>query len=98
MTYKEQVKLISYLIMKYNYQKMEDNFRFYCFDSDLVVIIDHVLAQLDQDSLRIIKNDFIDKNVKFWWNEYYSKTTYYRLKNKAMTQFINCLHNRKMIL
>ena len=98
MTYKEQVKLIDYLIKKYNYQKMEDSFRFYCFDSDLVVIIDHVLGRLDQDSFRIIKNVFIDNSTKFWWNEYYSKTIYYLLKNKAMTQFINCLHNRKMII
>jgi len=96
--YKEKVKLINYLISKYNHQKSEDNYRFMCFDSDLVIMIDHVFDRLDVDYQRIIKNDFIEKTSKYWWNEYYSRTTYYRLKNKAMSQFINCLHNRKMIL
>ena len=97
MTYKDQVKLIDFIVKKYNKQKQDELQRLYCFDIDLVNLIDHSLNRLDQESLRIIHNDFILPKPKQWWNGYYSKTIYYRLKNKAMSQFINCLHNRIMI-
>ncbi|MEA5026616.1 MAG: hypothetical protein VB012_03030 [Erysipelotrichaceae bacterium] len=97
MTYKEQEKLIKYLMDRYVYLKMSTNLLYCCMESDLVMMIDFTINRLDEESRRIINYDFINKKHKYWWNEYYSRTTYYRLKNKAMSQFINCLHNGKMI-
>jgi len=97
MTFKEKERLIVYLMTKYTFLKANYNTEFYCLESDLVLLINYALRHLDEDSLRIINNDFIEIKKKYWWNEYYSRTTYYRLKNKAMMLFINCLHNRKMV-
>ena len=36
----------------------------------------------------IIKNTFFEKKNLYWWETYYSKTTYYRLRNKAIKTFL----------
>ena len=56
-------------------------------NSDLE-LLDYVISQLDEDSQRIIYFDFVYRNDKYWWREYYSKATYYRLKNIALDTFL----------
>ncbi len=51
-------------------------------------LIDYIISSLDEDSQRILYFDFVYKNNKYWWREYYSKSTYYRLKNIAMDAFL----------
>lgn len=36
----------------------------------------------------IIQNTFFDKKNLYWWEGFYSKTTYYRLRNKAIKAFL----------
>ena len=36
----------------------------------------------------IIRNTFFEKKELYWWSEFYSKTTYYRLRNKAIQTFL----------
>lgn len=36
----------------------------------------------------IIRNTFFEKKNLYWWEQYYSKTTYYRLRNKAIKTFL----------
>jgi len=36
----------------------------------------------------IIKNTFFEKKNLYWWEGFYSKTTYYRLRNKAIQTFL----------
>ena len=37
----------------------------------------------------ILENTFMKKNNLYWWVDYYSKTTYYRLRSKAVKSFLN---------
>lgn len=53
--------------------------------------LDIIISKLDDESKRIIHNVFILKLGNEWSNEYYSKSTYYRLKNKAINQFLEQL-------
>ena len=37
----------------------------------------------------LIEKEFFNRNTKpNWWSKYYSKSTYYRLRNKAIRKFI----------
>lgn len=62
------------------------------YDNNLLLSVDYALKQLDKDERRIIDNDFIEKVDKNWWCSYYSKSTYYRLKVRAMEHFLDCLN------
>lgn len=53
-----------------------------------------IIDKLSQDSQTIIINEFIEKRERDWWIEYYSRSTYYRLKTRAMEEalfYFNCL-------
>lgn len=45
------------------------------------------------DSLReIIVREFLDENTEGWYYNYYSKSTFYRLRQKAISEFLDCLN------
>ena len=53
-----------------------------------------ILSCLSEESRRIIEKDFLYKDKKDWWVSYYSRSTYYRLKTRAMEEilyYFNCL-------
>lgn len=53
-----------------------------------------ILSCLSEESRRIIEKDFLHKDKKDWWVLYYSRSTYYRLKTRAMEEilyYFNCL-------
>lgn len=53
-----------------------------------------ILSCLSEESRRIIEKDFLCKDKKDWWVLYYSRSTYYRLKTRAMEEilyYFNCL-------
>lgn len=50
---------------------------------------DYVIAKLDCESQRIIYYDYIIFQHPKWYIEYYSKSTYYRLKNIAVDKFLS---------
>lgn len=55
---------------------------------------DFVVDCLSKESKQIIENEFIKREPKNWWSEYYSRSTYYRLKTRAMEEalfYFNCL-------
>jgi len=56
--------------------------------SDIKQKVDYILLQLDEHSSKIIFNEYLTKRIDNWWIYYYSKSTYYRLKNKAMNDFL----------
>ena len=53
-----------------------------------------ILSCLSEESRRIIEKNFLYKDKKDWWVLYYSRSTYYRLKTRAMEEilyYFNCL-------
>lgn len=56
--------------------------------SAIVKSFEYIISLLSEDSKRIIENEFINKTMFDWWREYYSKSTYYRLKTRAMEEML----------
>lgn len=50
--------------------------------------VDYIFLQLDDQLSKIIYNDYFTLKKDNWWIFFYSKSTYYRLKNKAMDIFL----------
>lgn len=59
--------------------------------------IQSALEQLTEDEKRILVYEYVENKPKNWWMEYFSKTTYYRIKHHALDQFIHCLHDEKVV-
>ena len=60
-------------------------------------LLDFVISQLNDDAQKIIYFDFVYRRDQNWWREYYSKSTYYRLKNVALDDFIKKSKEHKVV-
>lgn len=58
------------------------------FNKKSISIFNTILELLPEDQKEIINNDFIYKKNPFWYEDQYSKATYYRIKNDAMNNFL----------
>lgn len=56
--------------------------------NDLKSKVDYILLQMDKDLSQIIYNEFFSSKIENWWMYYFSRSTYYRMKNKAMDCFL----------
>lgn len=54
----------------------------------LVSSFEMIINALSQDSQLIIKNEFVEQRNDEWWIDYYSRATYYRLKTRALEEFL----------
>lgn len=52
-------------------------------------VFNHVLESLHGEYKEIIQKTFVSKMFKFWWAGIYSKSSFYRLREKALRSFIN---------
>ncbi len=57
-------------------------------ESHFIETVDFAMSQLDEDLVNLLRNEYLDTNGKNWWVLYYSRTTYYRLKRKAMEELL----------
>lgn len=58
---------------------------------EYVKFLETMLSLMPHEYERILINDYFnDRNVK-WWQEFYSKSTYYRRKHEAVKLFVDCL-------
>lgn len=60
----------------------------------VISTFEFILDCLSKDSRLIIEKEFIEKERKDWWVYYYSRSTYYRLKTRAMEEtlyYFSCL-------
>ena len=46
------------------------------------------LSELPEEEKRIMEYELRERKNANWWNEYYSRSTYYRLKRCAMVNLI----------
>lgn len=67
---------------------MQDNHVFVDNHGTRTYPYDFIIAKLDIESQRILYFDYIKKKSKNWYLGYYSKSTYYRLKNNALDEFL----------
>lgn len=93
-TFGQRVTLISYLYDLAKRQKLQTPWQVRDYDDydSLLYLFEKILDSMDCEEKRIIVNDFASNMQKYWWTGYYSRSTYYRLKAKAMKTFIDCIH------
>ncbi len=60
-------------------------------DKEYVRFIETILSLMPQEYERIIKKDYLQERIVKWWQEFYSKSTYYRRKHEAVKLFVDCL-------
>lgn len=73
-----------------NYADTENKYRYYY---SLQTKIDLVLERLDLETSDFIRREFFNGHYrKNWWMNYYSRSTYYRIKKKSMEDFLGLLY------
>ena len=56
--------------------------------------IDNILDKLDWEDSNFLKKEFFNNNIHSnWWMNYYSRSTYYRMKKKCMQRFLELLYD-----
>lgn len=55
---------------------------------EIILTFECIVDTLSSESRTMIFNEFIDQNDKNWWLEYYSRSSYYRAKTRAMEEFL----------
>lgn len=61
---------------------------------DVQTKIDRILDKMDYDDANFIRYEFLSNNYKSnWWMNYFSRSTYYRMKKKSMDNFLGLLYD-----
>lgn len=60
---------------------------------DYVTRVKKAYEQLDPVDQNFINNEFFYQKYPMWWQDIYSKTTFYRLKRKSMESFKEAFEN-----
>ena len=101
-TYEEEKKMLEFLGESYRLagrrsalMETEDcvgeNRRIYDNDVRMIHHIDRCLQDCTKSAQLIIRMEFLEKSEKSWWQDTYSETTFYRLKKRAVEEFMHCL-------
>lgn len=59
---------------------------------EFMFYVESILKMMPQDYALIIRNDFLKKRNEKWWQAYFTKSTYYRKKNRAVDEFVSCVN------
>ena len=54
--------------------------------------VQNAIKAMDGVDKRIIRNEIFNIAQPMWWIPYYSKSTYYRLRKKAIERFLKCFY------
>ena len=68
-----------------NYLYEKRDLKYY---KDIKDKVDYILMHMDKELSKVIYNEYLTSNSNSWWMYYYSRSTYYRMKNKAMDTFL----------
>ena len=63
------------------------------FYSSYIYRVEKAYDDLEGSHREIINNDFFYQNYPNWWQSFYSKSSYYRIKNAAMKKFLRTFAN-----
>lgn len=53
----------------------------------LIDMVNRIHRKVSPDSLLILQKEYLDLESKGWWQHYYARSTYYRLKRRAIEEF-----------
>lgn len=58
-------------------------------------VFNAIFKYLNMDEKRLFENSFASKHSPFWWKDYYSKSTYYRLRKQTIYKILYYLQGAK---
>lgn len=58
---------------------------------EFIETIDAILDAMDYDEALILRNDYFNHREAKWFMNYYSKSTYYRIRSRAIDEFVRCV-------
>ena len=89
-TFEEKSRLVDYLFSILRRNSGRNILREGETDQYSSVIIDS-LHHLPKESRELLMNDYFYRISRNWWQSYYSKSTYYRMKNAALDEMLDGL-------
>lgn len=54
-----------------------------------IKMIEQIHQNVSKESAIILENEYLERKDKGWWQQYFSRATYYRFKHQAMDEFFN---------
>lgn len=57
-------------------------------DISQLSIFESILSVMNRDELLVLEKEYIDTENKLWWHDYFSKSTFYKIKNRAITNLL----------
>ena len=89
MSFEEKSKLVNYL---FSILRKKAGMNIMKEENDVYseVIMDN-LNHLPKESRELLLNDYFYRIPRNWWQSYYSKSTYYRMKNAALDEMLDGL-------
>ena len=58
---------------------------------EFVETIDAVLDAMDADEALILRCDYFENRTPKWYMNYFTRSTYYRIKTRAIDEFVRCV-------
>ena len=52
-------------------------------------IFDYCLNSMSNEYRNVLDKTFINPSYKFWWVDYYSQSSFYRMRQKAVSSFVS---------
>lgn len=102
MSYEAKLKLTAYMGEVYQKSKKRmDVYDYVCSDNrnnllyegdrNWICVVDRCLKDCSASTRFIIRNEFLEKKNAEWYEKYFSRSVYYRLKKEAVEEFIHSL-------
>lgn len=57
---------------------------------DFVSKVNQIHLHLSQETYRFIENEYLNYYDEYWWRDYFSQSSYYRMKHKALNEVFEC--------
>lgn len=62
----------------------------------IVKNVEITLKSLQLEEIEILENEFFKPVKNDWWNKYYSKSTFYRYRSRAIDNFLDLYFNKSL--
>lgn len=100
LSFREKQMILTDIFKRYKGIKLAETYHYIEESSKhgYIRFIDYLLNHLSEEHARLLRMEFLEDAQPFWWMEYYSRSTFYRMKTKAMNEFLICLEYQKMII
>ncbi len=88
-SYADKKRILQYVSIAY--QSCRDKNDMTTCDQQFLNLIERTLKCCSETTNWIIRFDFLEKQANDWYLNYFAKSSYYRLKRRAIYEFLNCL-------